>query len=1628
MILIDEMKPLRLYKRPFHLPVNLKNKRKGSATFLLTPNYESSKKLLNNPILINRNYYEAYYLEKAVTYFINNEGYVSGDLNLHPINEISDELKKYKAHIKYKETKKKYKMNTHMSDKKDQLSASIGGAEKPKDPDLGTPQLSNPNIGGKPKTEDRSASQYLNVNSPDDGEMDYNMVNEDRSAAGYLNVNSPGDGQMDFNFTNEEKEDDKKDNKKKKREVENEDRSAAKYLNVNSPGDGEMDFDFTNENRINVQTNEVEMNDMFIRLLTENGDSILYINPELKDEAILETAHPNYNYKSILYNILYKERIKTNKDIFNIYDKVHADVPYIVKTYLTLRNYKSFNTFVDLSFYNDVFFRNNKYVMDKAVDIYVEFLRRMITDKRLATYGYTNRTVFIPINDWLTGDKQADLNYKKTLNPLSVLVRIVKDNRKDLLDKFKGINFMFIGEKGYFKCDISTLDRKTLPKFIAFINKLQIKAPIVEEDPDPQPTKQAIVADVVAKVEDSQGVQINNLTGKETEEQKEELKEIPKKVKEVPIPNGQTMKSYNLDGNGTEIDKNELVQKIEKAAAISTTPDDTIEHMEDDGEIIDLIEKIADDAADNVKINATRASRINKLENEFLEKKVKGNKSVKQMITKAKSNEEIPATELKIDTVNDEWKNIKYTNFEKIYDPNDDIINTLYSLSKKRVPVSVRNFNIEDTSTSEDYVYTYDVDMEDVHGTRFNIKFDVPKLIDNKFMKLRGNEKTMAGQLTLLPISKTDEDTVQIVSNYKKIIIYRHYTPTGKSNVVADKVMKVLNKNEFKGLKIKLGDNRKICSKYQLPIDFIDFASIYNTIETPKYIIYFNRDTVQNLYHNIIDTKKGVPFAYDKETKDLIYYDGKKLTEDSDNSFALSLMYLLAGEFGSDFIDLYNKALPSNKYTYSRASILGSKIPVILVMALGDGLIKAMDKANIKYKLSEKRIVDRKSDNMDAIKFKDGYINYQINYASSLLMNGLKDCGTEAYSLTEINKRATFVDMLDNFGGRLLSDGLDNFYDLMIDNITEEVLEYYKLPTDYTTLLAYANLLLADNKYVKHVDMAGRRYRSNELIAGYAYQAIADSYGAYRTELRKRGKGSMKMKKSAVIDKIMLDPTSSDVSILNDLQLLENINAVSYKGLAGMNTDRGYGLDKRTYDESMINILGIATGFAGNVGLTRQSTLDMNVKSKRGYLAVSGTDKENMNVTKTLTATEALIPFGTTRDDPFRQAMGFIQTAKHSMRIKHGSPSLITNGTDQALPYLTPNIFSFKSKDDGVVEEKTDDYMILKYKNGTTDFVDLRNQTIKNSNGGFYGNLKLSTKLKQGSKFKAGQVLAHDPLSYSDKIGKNDNVAYITGATAKLAILSTDEGFEDSAIIDERLSQNLTSEVVVKKDIPLPKDCNVYNMVKKGQKIKEGEPLLIFQNAYEDNDINILLKNLAGDEKDISDLGRIKVKSKITGYVSDIKIYRTVDLDELSPSLKKIVKQYEAPLNGIKKTMAKHGLSTSQIESTDVMDATGKLKNAEGGVYIEFYLCYQDKMSVGDKLIYYTALKGTVKDIFPLGKEPRSEFRPDEPINALLSIGSVNGRMVCSIKPVLGINKALIELDRAIKSKLGLKWTDLNKD
>lgn len=1196
--------------------------------------------------------------------------------------------------------------------------------------------------------------------------------------------------------------------------------------------------------------------------------------------------------------------------------------------------------------------------------------------------GYAKKIIYIPVSKWYRVEA-GELDRTKT--PLGSICRYIKQAPVEFKNKFDGFIFIFHNEnKEAFPLYPSEYLSSEYPTFINLLNSL-IKSKSVK------------------------------LAFGDDTDRKSPVKDLTDKRKE---------KAQNLENK-----KQNLVNLIYSATENAESEEDAWAMINNDEYLKDLLAELEEEDDGRPNFSAARTSRMASLNDEFMKKEVHGKHIEEIIASNTSAREELPSSHLKVASINEEWNDMKFVNFQKSYHMNADIFAMLSALSVKSYPVSVIDIKVQNTSDNQDYIDTYTVELEDGYGKRTTLIFDIPKFKNSRFMRLRGNEKVISGQLFLLPCQKTDEDTVQCVSNYNKIFIYRHGLQ-GRSYPSSDRIIKTLRKLEDPSIKVITGDNRAICSKYELPTDYIDLASNLTRIETKDKVYYFNQDDYYTQFN--ADRSKGIPYSINKYDGSVNYYTSK-------NGTNMLITAIIAHElctYSEQFDLLYKKTKAAQRLNYSQASIMSNRIPLVVVMGYSLGFDNLMKMCAPDYRYED---VKYKHDpNIEGvIRFKDRVAVYPLTYSTSMLLNGLSECETEIYNSSENNKRSMWLDFLDEFGGRILADGLDNFVDLFLDPITIEVCQHCKIPSTYFEMLLYANNLLADNCYNRHTDITGNRYRTNEIIAGYFYKALSKSYTDYKAAIKRGRKVGMTMKRSAVIDLVMQDPMLSDLSIMNPLLEIEAANSASFKGLSGMNSDRSYGLDKRTYDDTMVNKLALSTGFASNVGINRQTTIDMDIEGNRGYIKDSNDNTQDMSITKSFSMSEAVTPFGTTRDDPFRSAMTFIQTSKHSMPTKKSMPLLVTNGADEAMAYISSDTFAYKAKADGKVIELDLDHMIIEYDHPvisvdsldndtyTKEYISLEDQIMKNSDGGFYVTIKLDTDLDVGSIFHEGDIIAYHRASYSNKNGETDHLAYNLGVLAKVAILNTDEGFEDSTSVSSWLSDAMATDVVVEKDKDLSKNTNVYVMAKVGQVVQEGDPLLVFQNAYDEKDANMLLKNIT-DEDFVSDLGRVKLKSKYTGVVQDIRIYRTCNIEEMSESLQKIVKEYEAAILAKKAMYEKHGIpGASLLPPTYKMLPTGIMKNVSDGVKIVFYIKYNDKLSVGDKIVAQSANKGVVKNIFPEDLTPFSEFRPNEQIHALFAARSFNARMVTSVWSSGAINKCMIELDRAVKDIMGIEWPGL---
>jgi hypothetical protein len=451
----------------------------------------------------------------------------------------------------------------------------------------------------------------------------------------------------------------------------------------------------------------------------------------------------------------------------------------------------------------------------------------------------------------------------------------------------------------------------------------------------------------------------------------------------------------------------------------------------------------------------------------------------------------------------------------------------------------------------------------------------------------------------------------------------------------------------------------------------------------------------------------------------------------------------------------------------------------------------------------------------------------------------------------------------------------------------------------------------------------------------------------------------------------------------------------------------------------MTGLLALNTPDSSKVGVVRQMSYNPKIVNTRGMIDTE-IGAESMSVADMASPAELLSPFTVRHADPPRQGMQVTQS-KHIIPSMDTAKPLFSTGMEKALPHIVSTDFVHKAKQDGFVKrlDEANEIMVIEYKDGSHDVVDLSPQPAKNSNGGFYITNQKVTDMKEGQRFKKNDIVAKNPDYFK---GEGNDVTFASGTLAKVALTPGSFTFEDSSMITEELSHRMGSYITMIKPISLGPNANIEKMVKKGDTVKTGDPLLVFENSFDEKEANMLLDRL-GEEFDelIDELGRNTVKSKYSGEVVDVKIYYNRDLEEFSPSVQKIIKSYSSDVKRREKVIKENfaqgeEMPTSFISSpTEKIDAE-KIKSQQvDGILIEFYVRYYEPLAIGGKLTFGVALKSIVAQVTPKGEEPFSEFRPEEEVSAIISPLSLVGRMTGDFVMTMMMNKALIELKRSVR-------------
>jgi len=166
---------------------------------------------------------------------------------------------------------------------------------------------------------------------------------------------------------------------------------------------------------------------------------------------------------------------------------------------------------------------------------------------------------------------------------------------------------------------------------------------------------------------------------------------------------------------------------------------------------------------------------------------------------------------------------------------------------------------------------------------------------------------------------------------------------------------------------IEYGDNSIVNSQmgYSNDFEYEELASSINKIDSGKYLILFNRDSIRDEI-DLLDipddfiTNKRTPFGFEKvgeNFKNLIFIENRKIysynlnakttTEIKDSMFSFLV---------EDVLHLDMSSLPSigRSFVYTKMKFLATTYPIFPVIASQVGITNILKRYNIEYHTSEK--------------------------------------------------------------------------------------------------------------------------------------------------------------------------------------------------------------------------------------------------------------------------------------------------------------------------------------------------------------------------------------------------------------------------------------------------------------------------------------------------------------------------------------------------------------------------------------------------------------------------------------------------------------------------------------------------
>jgi len=915
------------------------------------------------------------------------------------------------------------------------------------------------------------------------------------------------------------------------------------------------------------------------------------------------------------------------------------------------------------------------------------------------------------------------------------------------------------------------------------------------------------------------------------------------------------------------------------------------------------------------------------------------------------------------------------TKEEKVISVNNNLVNSVYKenilglmdkkyinnvlykdilacvLNLEKANIIVKSYDIDkEKSLLGNYEY-HRVVLKPLDAKESIIYFKLPKINEDGTFLASAVRLKLRKQKSDLPIRKISEIKVALTSNYCKLFIaaterkaynYLSYiTNYIKEDYISESPLIIKH--------IELGNS--FDNSLNLPIMYSNLSMTFNNI------VIANNDEIYTLNLVYTDISKHIDIEVQQSLeKRSLFYIGYNKASDIlviDNNDIISVFKnnttTPIGKIET-LLNLDNSKIPT---TFSTIKILGTDIPLGVAIAyyIGiEGLIKICKgnpiimESNKKYKLSEDEF---------QLRFKDNKLIFKkSNKEATLLLSGFlfyKDL-IRQYNIIDFNKPDIYLLVMEERSCNLMHlKELGILKDLFLDPITIDVLKEMKEPTNYLELLLRANNLLTTLEYPKINDMNYSRIKGYERIAGLTYKALTSSIRAYKFKSGKKNK--IELSPYAVWNEVTMDNSKKLIEDINPINELKEIESVTLTGGDGISRE-SVSSKLREYSNTDMGVTSESTVISGDVGINTFLTPHARFKNIRGMIDSSDTSYKDSP--EKLLSTSGLLTPAVENDDPKRTNFIAIQNT-HVIATPGYSQPLIRTEYEYIVPFRVSPLYAYMALEDGVVIEKTEHTITIQYKDKDKTIVTVPIGLQHGLAEGSCYQHPIVTELSVKSSFKKSDPITYNSNYFEKDWLNKDRLILKFAKNVTTALTLNNEVYEDSSSISAKLSSEMSTKYTKVLSYTIDFSKTIINLLPENSQV-EIDSVIFTLLENESDAINLNKDTL----KLLSNIANLSPKPKIKGVIDKYEMYYNGDINDMSPSLKKLAKKLNAD------TESKTKGSSLELTNNKVSDEyrVNGVNLMPEMLELKIYITQNVNAGIGDKFVYGAQLKSVLGDVY----------------------------------------------------------------